>query len=1170
MLPFPLPSPSPTSLHSHSDPPVKSKLRTSEDVYHRLVWSDPTTLPFDVSSIQVGYEDRFLGRREVPLSKFVVGGDIPFHRIYYFRTGGQAPIMLTEEGKRKTISPQHWPPHAVVVWDRLARVDRIFGSGEQGLVSTPSSDPSSPSPHSQPSLPLIASHHRYHVIPSYRFLPPTQRWCPHSGEGLDTPFSPPSPLSESHQMTCITYNVLHHLYPDGAENCTQRWSLLLSFLSSLNADLIALQEVTPLFLHLLLSTPWIRQSYYVTDVQEDRPHRHSTDVAPTVDPSGQLLLSRFPPSAVYHRKGQNKMSLIATYDLSPTRVLCVANLHLTSDHHRPCSEKRQQQIQELMEACPWSAADGKLVDVLLMGDTNMQDEEPIPSDYADCGGYDPTYDPLNNALAGRISRSGRVSRYDRMLLRRGIPSGGGAVWKCTTAEVIGKEAVRVEFLQKEDERERYIGPGDLFFSDHYGLLCRFDFSSSSPLDSALIRSDPPVPTSAVVLLPPDSLNASIQAIRQHHDPAFKRWPPHVNLLFGFVSESRLEDASTVLREVCRGVAPFTVALGPLDVFRHRRTSTVYATLTDPHHHVRRLQAALQAAYPLCSQQSSHSEGGFTPHCTVAKVQSRVEPLLGQWSESALAWAEQSFEVGEVVVLSRRGDEPFHIYERIPLTGKACEAKRTRESTVTAISTQLPIRAQGSTSVGDVERQRFDASTWSLDCEVMNGKDSTLDSLHHFLTERGLFPSAEAERLRLQVVETVRSICQRIILQACAADPNDDFTSFPELSHVIGSAGLCSHLPTSDTDVLVCGPWDFTSREFFDALRQRLENSPSHVSDAVDLPPFSVRLVLEALVPVATIRCGGQTVDVQYSRFPSHRSPLNCRPSSLTTADLKVMDTSSSRALCGLLDLFQIQQRIPSTIRPAFTSSLRCLRYWASTRGLHDTRLGFLGGHSWALMLTSVCEGVKEWGMGVTSDEIMRRFFQTFAAWPWPRGVELEGNRTGRPPASLQVALMPVLCPTPPHHNSSRGVCRSTLNVLRAELSRGAAVLNTQHIDPPSSVWPQLCQPSSFHLDYPLQLRLLVTARDAAFLAECVGVVEAGLLGLVAELERLDMAAVPHRGRDSLSGVKAVELLLGLGGRLEGRGEEVKVVADAFVRRSHRAIPNGLAISITASLISHSA
>ena len=54
-----------------------------------------------------------------------------------------------------------------------------------------------------------------------------------------------------------------------------------------------------------------------------------------------------------------------------------------------------------------------------------------------------------------------------------------------------------------------------------------------PLTKAL-ESAKPTHQTALVLIPPESCWAPIQAIRKQHDRSFERWMPHINLLYGFV------------------------------------------------------------------------------------------------------------------------------------------------------------------------------------------------------------------------------------------------------------------------------------------------------------------------------------------------------------------------------------------------------------------------------------------------------------------------------------------------------------------------------------------------------------------------------------------------------------------------------------------------------------
>lgn len=87
--------------------PGAGKLRPAADVMNRLRWDDG----IDSSDYLVGYEDRFVGIVEKDLgdwkSEQTDEEFIPQHRIAYF--------------KRRS--------DGVLVWDRAARVDLIFGSG---------------------------------------------------------------------------------------------------------------------------------------------------------------------------------------------------------------------------------------------------------------------------------------------------------------------------------------------------------------------------------------------------------------------------------------------------------------------------------------------------------------------------------------------------------------------------------------------------------------------------------------------------------------------------------------------------------------------------------------------------------------------------------------------------------------------------------------------------------------------------------------------------------------------------------------------------------------------------------------------------------------------------------------------------------------------------------
>lgn len=88
------------------------KLRTSSDVYNRLMWDSTGNVPKD--GYVIGYEDRFKGIKEMPLTSWKREVEdesfIPFHRVAYFK-------RLVD---------------GVTLWDKRTKVDLVFGSGASG------------------------------------------------------------------------------------------------------------------------------------------------------------------------------------------------------------------------------------------------------------------------------------------------------------------------------------------------------------------------------------------------------------------------------------------------------------------------------------------------------------------------------------------------------------------------------------------------------------------------------------------------------------------------------------------------------------------------------------------------------------------------------------------------------------------------------------------------------------------------------------------------------------------------------------------------------------------------------------------------------------------------------------------------------------------------------
>ncbi|MGD9251408.1 MAG: 2'-5' RNA ligase family protein [Desulfobacterales bacterium] len=166
---------------------------------------------------------------------------------------------------------------------------------------------------------------------------------------------------------------------------------------------------------------------------------------------------------------------------------------------------------------------------------------------------------------------------------------------------------------------------------------------------------------AVVIIPPADLWAPIQALRQQYDRHFRRWMPHITLLYPFRPLTELKRVTPILAQACVKKAPFEVRLQRFAFFTHARRSATFYLVPEPATAIKALHQALLDKVPDCSDVAQFA-GGFTPHLSLGQTRSReIEVFCRRWRAT---WRPITFTL-EQVHLIWRNDPPDDIFRMGP-------------------------------------------------------------------------------------------------------------------------------------------------------------------------------------------------------------------------------------------------------------------------------------------------------------------------------------------------------------------------------------------------------------------------------------------------------------------------------------------------------------------------
>ena len=168
-------------------------------------------------------------------------------------------------------------------------------------------------------------------------------------------------------------------------------------------------------------------------------------------------------------------------------------------------------------------------------------------------------------------------------------------------------------------------------------------------------------TTAVVLIPPESVQPPIQAIRRIHDRNFERWMPHITLLYPFAERHDFESVIPALAQAAQQGPRFSVALDRFDAFRHRKSCTMFL-VPDPEDAIAGLHSTLMRHLPDYDD-TTRFTGGFHPHLSVGQFSHRSlrteqERLQTEWQP-----LQCEMEAISLIYRSSETDDRFVVAEQ---------------------------------------------------------------------------------------------------------------------------------------------------------------------------------------------------------------------------------------------------------------------------------------------------------------------------------------------------------------------------------------------------------------------------------------------------------------------------------------------------------------------------
>jgi poly(A) polymerase len=228
----------------------KQRMATINEVYNRIIWDTHLNRNMFIAGFHERISDTV---REKPLAQWDDNSDIPWHRVRYIRCG------------------------ETIVWDRENRIDLISTNNLPEIAWKSESTDAN-----RADLAALVANNQAQFSPRSIYHYNGNEWKIFTG-GLKS-------IDLDSILTIISYNILSNLHDAEKIQTDKRLPVILDELLKTNADIIALQEITPESLTFILATDWVKD-YFISE----SPNGNN------VKPYGNLLMSRWAFNLTEHQ-----------------------------------------------------------------------------------------------------------------------------------------------------------------------------------------------------------------------------------------------------------------------------------------------------------------------------------------------------------------------------------------------------------------------------------------------------------------------------------------------------------------------------------------------------------------------------------------------------------------------------------------------------------------------------------------------------------------------------------------------------------------------------------------------------------------------------------------------------------------------------------------------------